>query len=92
MLEVIFLKWTREIVKKVAEKKGWKLNPNEEELEGTLMGLNKNKEKYGFFYCPCRVVEGDREKDKDKICPCIWSEEEVERDGHCLCRLYFKNE
>ncbi len=89
---MIYLKWTREILEKVAKKKGWRLNPDDEYVESILEGLNNNKEKYGFFYCPCRVVEGDREKDKGKICPCIWSAEEIERDGHCHCQLYFKKE
>ena len=83
------LKWTIIILEKIAEKRNWKLNPDNEMVKIVLEGLNKNREKYGFFYCPCRVVVGDKEKDKDKICPCKWSKEEIEKDGHCHCILYF---
>ncbi|MHA1268550.1 MAG: ferredoxin-thioredoxin reductase catalytic domain-containing protein [Candidatus Helarchaeota archaeon] len=89
---MLILVWTRETIEKVANKKGWKLNPDDEVVKSVIDGLNKNKEKYGFYYCPCRIVEGDKEKDKFKICPCKWSAEEVERDGHCHCMLYFKKD
>ena len=33
---------------------------------------------------------GNPEDDKPKICPCQWHREEVEKDGHCFCGLFYK--
>ncbi|MBD3230213.1 MAG: ferredoxin:thioredoxin reductase [Candidatus Lokiarchaeota archaeon] len=78
----------REDIEKIAEIKGWKVNPDDEVVELIIKGLNKNKEKHGFYYCPCRVVSGDKEEDKNKICPCIWAQDEIDDQGICHCRLY----
>ncbi|MFH1715603.1 MAG: ferredoxin-thioredoxin reductase catalytic domain-containing protein [Elusimicrobiota bacterium] len=79
-----------QFAKKYSERSGYILNPDTEILNMVIKGLAKNKIKFGFQYCPCRIVEGDKEKDKDKICPCKWHKEEIERDGHCHCSLFFK--
>lgn len=79
----------RKFAEKYSERTGYALNPDEEELELVLEGLANNRDKYGRQYCPCRPVTGDPEEDKPKICPCEWHEEEIERDGHCHCRLFF---
>lgn len=73
-----------------AEKNGFKLNPDREAVEKLVMGLLTNERKYGAKYCPCRRVSGDPEEDKPKICPCQWHKEEIERDGHCFCGLFYK--
>jgi ferredoxin-thioredoxin reductase catalytic subunit len=73
-----------------ADKKGYRLNSDQEMLDTVIEGLAKNKKKHGFQYCPCRLVVGDKEKDRDKICPCKWHEEEIEEDGHCHCQLFFE--
>lgn len=79
----------RRFAETYAEKAGYALNPDEEELEMVLDGLVQNKREHGRQYCPCRLVTGDEEKDQPKICPCEWHEEEIEEDGHCHCRLFF---
>ena len=48
------------------------------------------KKKYGQKYCPCRRISGDLEEDRPKICPCKWHKEEIERDDHCYCGLFYK--
>ncbi|MEM3519417.1 MAG: ferredoxin-thioredoxin reductase catalytic domain-containing protein [Candidatus Hadarchaeales archaeon] len=80
----------REMMKKYAEAKGYKLNPDETVTTTILKGLLENEKKYGYRYCPCRVVEGDRAKDAPKICPCKWHKEEIERMGHCHCGLFVR--
>jgi ferredoxin-thioredoxin reductase catalytic subunit len=74
-----------------AKKNGIFLNPDKVFVENLVKRLLANEEKYGRRYCPCRLVSGDEEKDKDKICPCKWSNEEITRQGHCLCNLFVKN-
>lgn len=76
-------------VETYSKKKNFPLNPDQEERDMVIDGLLANKESYGRQYCPCRPVEGIPEVDKKKICPCAWHIEEIERDGHCHCRLFF---
>ena len=73
-----------------AESMGFKLNPNKAIVEGVIKGLMARKEKFGEQYCPCRKLEGDKAKDEAIICPCIYHEEEIEKDGHCFCNLFVK--
>ena len=76
--------------KEYAEKNGILLNPDKIFVENLVKRLLENEKKYGKRYCPCRLVSGDAEKDKDKICPCKWSNEEISQQGHCLCNLFVK--
>lgn len=76
--------------KEYAKKNGFKLNPNEEVVKGLINGLLANEKKYGERYCPCRVVTGDKEKDKDKICPCKWHKDEIREMGSCYCGLFVR--
>lgn len=76
--------------KKYAERAGLKLNADERIVTSVVIGLVKNKLKHGEPYCPCRVVTGNREEDKKIICPCVYHEEEIEKWGHCLCRLFVR--
>lgn len=75
---------------KYARENGFVLSPDEKIVENILKGLLRNEEKRGARYCPCRLVSGDKEKDKAIICPCIYHRDEIERDGHCHCRLFVK--
>ncbi|MFH1454245.1 MAG: ferredoxin-thioredoxin reductase catalytic domain-containing protein [Armatimonadota bacterium] len=73
-----------------SEKAGYRLNDNPEMLNMVIDGLTNNKIKYGFAYCPCRVVTEDKKEDAKIICPCIYHKDEIKNDGHCHCHLYFK--
>ena len=73
-----------------AQKFGFRLNPDKKVVEMLIEKLIKNEAKYGARYCPCRIISGNPEKDKGKICPCEECEEEVEKDGYCHCRLFVK--
>ena len=76
--------------KEYAEQSGFRLNPDREVVERLIKGLLENEKKYGQRYCPCRRVSGNLEEDKPKICPCVYHRQELERDGHCYCRLFVK--
>jgi len=75
-----------------AKKNGFKLNPDRATVERLIRGLLANEKKYGARYCPCRRVTGNIEEDRLKICPCKWHREEIERDGHCHCWLFFRKD
>ncbi len=42
--------------------------------------------------CPCRLASGDREADRDIICPCDYREPDVKEYGSCYCNLYVSKE
>lgn len=73
-----------------AQNKGFKLNPDQKTVEKLAIGLLINEKKWGARYCPCRRISGNKEEDRAKICPCQWHQEEIERDGHCFCGLFYK--
>lgn len=75
---------------KYAEENGFKLNPDKKTVERVINGLLENEKKHGERYCPCRRVTGEKEEDLKKICPCFWHKDEINKDGHCFCRLYVK--
>lgn len=73
-----------------AEEEGLVLNPDSEILEKVIKGMVKIKEKKGEFYCPCRLVTGNKEIDDKIICPCEYHKKEIEEHGHCHCYLFFR--
>jgi ferredoxin-thioredoxin reductase catalytic subunit len=80
----------RDRAKQLAKEKGYILNVDERQLEAVLRGLARNQERFGAAYCPCRLRSGDPEKDRGIVCPCIYHEKEIEEEGACHCRLFFK--
>lgn len=79
-------RWSEEY----AGKNEFVLNPDEQIVRTIIGGLLRNEDKHGARYCPCRLPSGDREKDKAIICPCVYHKDEIEKDGHCKCRLFVK--
>lgn len=77
-------------VQKYSQKSGYHLNSNKEILELIIVGLTKQKEKYGFFYCPCKIVTGNIDVDKNIICPCKSHIEDIKKNGSCHCNLFYK--
>ncbi len=73
-----------------AKTNGFQLNSDREVARRVINGLLENEKKYGKKYCPCRRVTGDKAEDSKKICPCFWHKDELEKDGHCFCKLYTK--
>jgi ferredoxin-thioredoxin reductase catalytic chain len=81
-----------ELLKKTQEPKGYFFNKDRERVEDLLAALLLNKERYGYMSCPCRLASGDREKDRDIICPCLYREQDVAEYGSCYCNLYVSRE
>lgn len=73
-----------------AGQNGFRLNPNKEVATKIIKGLIENERKYGKKYCPCRRVTGNEEEDLKRVCPCIYHKDEIEKNGHCSCNLFFK--
>ncbi len=79
-------------LKKIQEPKGYYFNKDKEKVFELLEGLVVNKERYGYMACPCRLASGEKEEDKDIICPCIYREPDVKDFGSCYCSLYVSSE
>jgi len=78
----------REKLEGFVKNKPFILNPDEKTVAKVIKGLVARNKKYGFEYCPCRIVSGDKEKDANIICPCVYHEDEVKCDGKCHCVLF----
>lgn len=83
---------TRTFIDMVAKKQGWLVNPDEAFVTMLAEGLTINANRYGYYCCPCRDGDGDREYDKDIICPCDYCKPDQEEFGHCYCGLYLTKE
>lgn len=77
-----------EALKKVQEPKGYYFSNDRERVDELLEALLVNKQRYGYMVCPCRLAAGDRQADKDIICPCEYRAPDVEEFGSCYCNLY----
>jgi ferredoxin-thioredoxin reductase catalytic subunit len=81
-----------EMLKKVQEPKGYFFNKDRERVFDLLEALLINKNRYGYMCCPCRLAMGDKEKDRDIICPCVYRAADVEEFGSCYCNLYVSSD
>ena len=81
-----------EQLKKVQEPKGFYFNRDMERVMDLMQALLTNKERYGYMGCPCRLVSGDRDNDRDIICPCEYRAPDVAQYGSCYCNLYVSRE
>jgi len=73
-----------------AKQSGFRLNPDHGAVQRVAKGLLANEQKYGKKYCPCRRISGNQEADAKNICPCQFHKDEIEKDGHCFCKLFVK--
>jgi ferredoxin-thioredoxin reductase catalytic subunit len=81
-----------EVLRAVQESKGYHFNKDRSRTLELLDGLLKNKERYGYMVCPCRLAAGARDKDADIICPCAYREADVAEYGTCYCSLYVSDD
>jgi len=81
-----------ETLKKIQEPKGYFFNKDRKNVIKLLESLIVNKNRYGYMVCPCRLSFGDREKDKDVLCPCLYRKKDIKEYGSCYCNLYVTKE
>ncbi len=75
-------------LKREAESRGYRLNPDAEALRSLAEGLLVNSERYGYPSCPCRLSFGEKDQDRDIICPCDYRDPDLDEFGACYCGLY----
>ena len=81
-----------ETLRRIQEPKGYYFNKDKRRVFELLEALIVNKKRYGYMSCPCRLASGDREKDQDIFCPCVYREPDVKEYGSCYCNLYVSKE
>ena len=81
-----------ETLRKIQEPKGYFFNRDRERTMERLEALLLNRERYGTMTCPCRLASGNREWDRDIVCPCLYREPDVKEFGSCYCNLYVSRE
>jgi ferredoxin-thioredoxin reductase catalytic subunit len=81
-----------ETLRKIQEPKGYFFHPDKDFVLELLSSLLVNKERYGYMSCPCRLASGDKERDRDIMCPCVYRAPDVEQYGSCYCALYVTKE
>ena len=76
------------ILSPYARSQGIQLNRDREFVMDIMRGLLTNEQRYGYRSCPCRLAWGDKEKDKDIFCPCVYRDPDIKEYGSCYCELY----
>lgn len=70
-------------VENFARLRGYHFNEMKEPL---IEALLKKYERYGDFYCPCKI-----DNIPENVCPCLETRQgSVERNGRCHCGLFWK--
>ena len=82
----------KEYVGNVSVKNDWILNMDTNIFNDLIDGLVENKIRYDYQSCPCRLASGNRELDRDLICPCDYASKDVEEHGACYCNLYMRKD
>ncbi|MEA3559577.1 MAG: ferredoxin-thioredoxin reductase catalytic domain-containing protein [Candidatus Thermoplasmatota archaeon] len=77
---------------KDTEAGGYHLNPDDDFTRELVFGLIYNEKRYGYQACPCRLADGEKEKDMDIICPCDYRDPDLSEYGACYCALYVSDE
>lgn len=77
-----------EILSKYAQSQGLRLSNDKPFVMDILRGLLENEARYGYRSCPCRLAWGEKEKDADIICPCVYRNPDIAEYGSCYCELY----
>jgi ferredoxin-thioredoxin reductase catalytic subunit len=72
-----------EMLRKIQEPMGYFFNRERGKVFDLLNALLINRDRYGYMCCPCRLASGDREWDRDIICPCAYRDEDIREYGRC---------
>jgi ferredoxin-thioredoxin reductase catalytic chain len=77
-----------DLLSKFAESQGISLNKDKASVLNVLKGLLINEDRFGYRACPCRLAVGNKEKERDIICPCAYRDADLKEFGSCYCALY----
>ena len=92
------IKYKREIkeqskwIDKYAKIKNYSVNPNPMVSTNLKIWLTEMSEIYGQRLCPCFDPSGDKDRDREMLCPCKYVDKEIEEYGTCHCALFGSKE
>jgi ferredoxin-thioredoxin reductase catalytic subunit len=86
------VKGMKKYVETVSQRNNWLLNKDHVTFYNLIDGLIENKKSYGYQSCPCRLASGNRELDRDLICPCDYASDDIKEFGACYCNLYQRSD
>lgn len=77
-----------ERIQALADAMGYRLNSDGERVKKVIGLMTTNFREAGRYYCPCKQ---SRPLDaNDVVCPCADLDSEIQKDGKCFCKLFFK--
>ncbi len=83
------LQETLAYLQSLSDKLGFILNPDEKTLHRIAAGMAANLSRYGKRYCPCKQ-HYPLDAALDPVCPCPEFRDEIKRDGHCECHVFWE--
>ncbi len=81
-----------EYVNGVAKTNKWIVTKDNPTLKDLIDGLVENRKRFGYQSCPCRFASGNKELDRDLICPCAYAKPDIKEYSTCYCNLYMAPE
>jgi ferredoxin-thioredoxin reductase catalytic subunit len=75
----------------LARQNGYVLNPDKKRVEKVVGLMTENLVASGKTFCPCKQSH-PLDPAKDVTCPCPEWKADIERDGHCFCRLFYRKD
>ncbi|MGV8118738.1 MAG: ferredoxin-thioredoxin reductase catalytic domain-containing protein [Candidatus Xenobiia bacterium LiM19] len=79
-----------ERIEGIAREKDLFLNPDVERVKRVVRLMAENFTRAGEYVCPCKQSNWPPLKGREVLCPCPDMDDEIEKDGHCHCSLFFK--
>lgn len=76
-------------IRRIAQDHGYILNPNVERLRKVIGLMTMNKIEFGKYYCPCKQSH-PLDMQIDVLCPCPEMRDEIAKDDHCFCKLFYR--
>lgn len=76
-------------IQEIAHDYGYMLNPDVERLRKVIGLMTMNNTEFGKYYCPCKQNH-PLNPQKDTVCPCPEVHDEIHKEGHCFCRLFYR--
>ncbi|NOQ21385.1 MAG: hypothetical protein GQ565_01870 [Candidatus Aegiribacteria sp.] len=73
----------------IAEKAGCTFNPDKARVQKVIGLMTMNNTAAGDYYCPCKQSH-PLDTEKDVICPCSGMKMEIDGEGCCFCKLFFR--
>jgi len=76
-------------LEKIVNEKGYVFNPDKKRLNKVVGLMTRNFKEFGKYYCPCKQHH-PLDQEVDLLCPCEELDKEIEKYGHCTCKVFYK--